>query len=330
LWDLKTGAERLREVNAMDVVPGALAFSPDAREALAGTSWGVRAWQLPLLAPGPEGKPSDSPGQVLIESEVSGNLGVSLRRDGKHTHMVYPSFYLQPLSLPPGEYEHQPARGAEGVKVTPARFTLKGGHQVVLRVRAATPLTLTRPAREDEPARRALALLRKRLDDPDEDRQKLRAALLAFVSRHAGLPSALEAAGLLGRLSSPADGLKRAAIPARELAAAGGGDPKKAPPELVAVLGDSRFPRASGTTRLAQSPDGKLLAGWGGWMPGFDCGSCPPAGCATSWAPRRGGRPGGGSGSRPWPSAPTAGWPSPGRTGRSACGTGSAASTCAT
>src|SRR5262249_8555721 len=57
-------------------------------------------------------------------------------------------------------------------------------------------------------------------------------------------------------------GLRRADIPPRLLALAGGGDPEQAPPELAAVLGDGRFllPRVGHTAWLEQSPDGKVLA----------------------------------------------------------------------
>jgi formylglycine-generating enzyme required for sulfatase activity len=61
----------------------------------------------------------------------------------------------------------------------------------------------------------------------------------------------------LARLPSPLDGRKRADIPPELLALAGGGDPARAPPELVAVL------KAEGHLKplyVAFSPDGKTLA----------------------------------------------------------------------
>jgi WD40 repeat protein len=62
----------------------------------------------------------------------------------------------------------------------------------------------------------------------------------------------------------PADALRRADIPEVVLASLGGGDPKRAPPELVAVLGDGRF-RLTGASHFpAFSPDGTLLAVPGG------------------------------------------------------------------
>jgi WD40 repeat protein/tRNA A-37 threonylcarbamoyl transferase component Bud32 len=56
--------------------------------------------------------------------------------------------------------------------------------------------------------------------------------------------------------------LRREDIPPRLLALAGGGDPERAPPELVAVLGDGRFllPRVGNTAWMDQSPDGRVLA----------------------------------------------------------------------
>lgn len=60
--------------------------------------------------------------------------------------------------------------------------------------------------------------------------------------------------------AAPADALRRADIPKAVLASIGGGDPKRAPPELVAVLGDGRF-RLTDISRFpAYSPDGALLA----------------------------------------------------------------------
>jgi WD40 repeat protein len=56
--------------------------------------------------------------------------------------------------------------------------------------------------------------------------------------------------------------LRREDIPPRMLALAGGGDPAKAPRELVAVLGDGGFllPRAGSLSWMEQTRDGKVLA----------------------------------------------------------------------
>jgi WD40 repeat protein/serine/threonine protein kinase len=61
-------------------------------------------------------------------------------------------------------------------------------------------------------------------------------------------------------LPAPADGLRREQIPPEELAAAGGGDPAKAPPQLVAIFGDSRLNHWNAVTCVTCSPDGKWLA----------------------------------------------------------------------
>ena len=59
-----------------------------------------------------------------------------------------------------------------------------------------------------------------------------------------------------------ADALKRANIPPGLLKLAGGGDPARVPPEVVAILGDDRFhlPRPGASSWLAQDREGKLLA----------------------------------------------------------------------
>jgi WD40 repeat protein/serine/threonine protein kinase len=64
----------------------------------------------------------------------------------------------------------------------------------------------------------------------------------------------------LAKLPNAADGLKRSAIPKDALTDIGGGDPENAPPELVAVLGDTQFRGSARLEALAFSPDGKYLA----------------------------------------------------------------------
>jgi WD40 repeat protein len=66
----------------------------------------------------------------------------------------------------------------------------------------------------------------------------------------------------LAKRPSPADALKREDIPADLLAKAGGGDPQKAPAELVAVLGGKEG-HTNWVLSVAISPDGKLLASTG-------------------------------------------------------------------
>jgi WD40 repeat protein len=58
----------------------------------------------------------------------------------------------------------------------------------------------------------------------------------------------------------PADELDRAAIPRAALAWPGGGDPDRAPPELVAILGDGRLRVRGPSFAPDLSPDGRWLA----------------------------------------------------------------------
>jgi serine/threonine protein kinase len=63
------------------------------------------------------------------------------------------------------------------------------------------------------------------------------------------------------KVANPLNRHQHNEIPVSLLAQAGGGDPEQAPPELVALLGDSRFRLPTGRTSwMAQSSDGKLLA----------------------------------------------------------------------
>lgn len=80
----------------------------------------------------------------------------------------------------------------------------------------------------------------------------------------ARLPIPLPATKELPPGTSPFDALRREAIPPYELVGAGGGDPGKAPAELVAVFGDGRLRPWGGPPEGnivgAFSPDGKRLA----------------------------------------------------------------------
>jgi WD40 repeat protein len=74
----------------------------------------------------------------------------------------------------------------------------------------------------------------------------------------------------LAERPNAADALKHEDVPETARAYVGGGDPKKAPPELVGVLGDAAFRCPHGTGRPAYSPDGKLLAVPGDLVQLFD------------------------------------------------------------
>jgi WD40 repeat protein len=60
--------------------------------------------------------------------------------------------------------------------------------------------------------------------------------------------------------ASPFDKLHREDIPLDKLKAAGQGDPKKAPAEIVAILGESQPKLDANAIHMALSPDGKTLA----------------------------------------------------------------------
>jgi WD40 repeat protein len=64
----------------------------------------------------------------------------------------------------------------------------------------------------------------------------------------------------LAKRPNSADMLKQSDIPKGALAYLCGGDPENVPPELVAVLGDTRFRCSEGQGPMAFSPDGKQLA----------------------------------------------------------------------
>src|SRR5262249_51741469 len=82
-----------------------------------------------------------------------------------------------------------------------------------------------------------------------------------------GKPWPVPSPGDRAKQAAPADALKREAIPPELLKKAGAGDPNRAPPQLVAILGQDQHqgqPNPScALYALAISPDGKLLASGG-------------------------------------------------------------------
>ncbi len=117
---------------------------------------------------------------------------------------------------------------------------------------------------EMDPAEKSLRALLGREADPQVGIDPLRLAVAEFRRQHAGTPQALEAAKLLERLPSPLDALNREQISPYELSEAGGGDPKAAPKELAAVLGDSRLRHTAWAGPVFFSADGKKLVSGGG------------------------------------------------------------------
>jgi hypothetical protein len=74
----------------------------------------------------------------------------------------------------------------------------------------------------------------------------------------------LSQAKLAAEAANATGQLRRSNIDRYELTAAGGGDPRKAPKELVAILGDSRLRHWDAVNSMAFHPDGKTLIS-GGW-----------------------------------------------------------------
>src|SRR5262249_22617356 len=92
---------------------------------------------------------------------------------------------------------------------------------------------------------------------------------VAVTTEPKGVPVAEQPKGVrvvdpaeLAKLPNAADALRPEDVPEVARVYVGGGDAKKAPGELVAVLGDTRFrcPTPADNSQLAFSADGKLLA----------------------------------------------------------------------
>src|SRR5262249_42937919 len=108
-------------------------------------------------------------------------------------------------------------------------------------------------AGQDAEATRQLAALKVRAADAAADRGKLRADVFALRRAYPGTAPALEAARLLNELPSPLDALGPEGIPAEERS-------PRLPPEVVAVLGETRLRHPDPVGRVAVSPDGRLVA----------------------------------------------------------------------
>lgn len=88
---------------------------------------------------------------------------------------------------------------------------------------------------------------------------QLREELLAIVRGRSGTAEALTAGQLVRRLPFPADALRRDAIPAEALLAAGEGSADGAPAEIVAILGDGALQHWGLVTGIAYASDGRLI-----------------------------------------------------------------------
>lgn len=117
------------------------------------------------------------------------------------------------------------------------RQLLAGGALALVVALAATAYLVTRDAEE-----------------PDAGRDPIRTG-----HNPAPLP-ALPLPEELAARPSAADALRRDDIPPNLLASAGKGDPRKAPPELVAVLGRNAFQHTQPFCLVAVSPKGNLVA----------------------------------------------------------------------
>jgi serine/threonine-protein kinase len=138
---------------------------------------------------------------------------------------------------------------------------LVGGLEVEIKGATAGSATMQQPGfTRIQTADAALVPLQGRSPKTAAEEEQLRRDLLGVLVKYGGTPQALRAAALVRPLSSPLDQLNPAQIPPGELAAAGAGDPAKAPADLVAVLGDSRFKHAQAVQAVAFDPDGKALA----------------------------------------------------------------------
>ena len=93
--------------------------------------------------------------------------------------------------------------------------------------------------------------------------ESVRDKLVAFKADEASSPEAFSAAGLLPLLQWPVDGLDPRKIAADRLTIAGEGDPKRAPPGLVALYGDNRLRHWASVRGVAISGDGKTLVSCG-------------------------------------------------------------------
>ncbi len=250
LWDVALREEVYR--GSVGSGGTSMTFTPDGRRLLLGAYSGLSVRQLP--GPGyPRGQlivrsdPIDA--TVLIKSATLKPLTAYLGGGGDRV------FNLQEG---PRQLELQ-AAGPSPVALSADRIEIRANkiHTVHVR-RVLAPLAPPDPARLAA-AEKELKVLQTKKADTDPERERLRGDLHTFLNTFRGLPPTLEAARAMQELPSPLDRLARAKIPAALLTTLGGGDARRAPPELAAVLGDMRQPHPEVRT-IAFAPDGKWLA----------------------------------------------------------------------
>jgi WD40 repeat protein/serine/threonine protein kinase len=203
---------------------GPFAEPPRRRHALVGLVAGLL---LALIAGVAVYRARTDVGEILLESEDPA-VEVVIRQ-GQHEVRVVDTSTARQIELPSGEYDLEVRGGPEGLRLKPERVTLTRGQTV--------QTAFERPPRQPPPP--------PKIPWPPMDPVPVR------------VPSPQE----LADRTVPADALARSGITPLMLAEAGGGDPAKAPAELVAVLAEERFRVASGSLGCpALSPEGDLVA----------------------------------------------------------------------
>jgi WD40 repeat protein/predicted Ser/Thr protein kinase len=210
-------------------------------------------------------------GELVIEIDdpevkviIDQQKGVTIR-DKAHEGA---EFLLKPgrHDLTAGDYEIEVTEVGGGVHLFTKEFTVTRGGVTSVKV-TFDPANVVQKRRDDAmysslgmgAAEKVLRKLLGKEVDPKANLDQLRLAVAEFRQKRAGAPQALESAKLLERLPSPLDVLDREKISPYELSVAGGGDPKAAPKELAAVLGDSRLRHVSWADSVVFSPNGKKL-----------------------------------------------------------------------
>jgi WD40 repeat protein/tRNA A-37 threonylcarbamoyl transferase component Bud32 len=246
VWDVQARREVYRHHIHGSIVN--LSFAADGRRLLLGTMAGLVIVQLP----GAEW----SNGQLVF----AGTAGQTLRvkQDGQTLLTLAPG-RDSVGDLAEGDYTLELLGAQPKVKLPTERVRVRRGWVVMVR----PGRMIARPApldagRSMAAAKEVRALLARR-SEPGADLARLRLDLLDFMGKNGGLPAARSAAIAARGLPAPLDVLKPGDVPPVLRALAGGGDERRAPAGLVAVVGSLSLCHP-GANYLAASPDGKLLA----------------------------------------------------------------------